>query len=98
MLYCQALFQDDYYDVAKRIEESGLKGVMKVLDGPGVDLLLEGPLASIETLYAGIQNGTLFKTIRRQGCTWIPYRGTYKNLQIQPYLYHASKIRKSGDY
>lgn len=98
MLYCHSLFQDDYYDTAKKIEESGLRGTMKVLENEGVDFVLEGKKTVIEQLLTGIQTGALFKTVNRQGCTWLPYRNSFQTLTIQPYLYRATKIRTSGDF
>src|SRR5262245_13171270 len=74
VVYCHRLFQDDYYDAAKVLEESGLKGTVRVLDGGPVELKLEGNHKTLEGLLRSIDTGSLFKTQARKTFSWIPFR------------------------
>src|SRR5262249_23161556 len=98
LVYCERLFQDDYYEAVKKIEELGLKGTMRVLDDGPVELKLEGLHKSIEAILSKIDDGSLFKAKARKTCAWLPFRNAYQKLVTQPYIYHMTKLRSSGDF
>jgi hypothetical protein len=84
-LRCCNLSPQNYFNAAKAIENSGVKGIMEMTPNGKIKLDIEGPFETIEKLMSKTQSSLLGCTCENE-LTWKPFANRHRTFLAHPFL------------
>jgi hypothetical protein len=84
-LQCSGLLPTNYYSAAKKIEATGLQGVMNMTKEGKIVIEVEGGHSVIEKLVKEIDR-MLFACACQTELTWVPFANKYHTFVAHPFV------------